>query len=133
MKSRTTQRGFRQIVHEKYTDPHKIVDVLQESSAVDLDREDGPCCPGSSYLWIGSNADLHFDRQEVSKLILHLQHWLDVGRLPEICPGCDEQIDTTVCYCGMPPENHRFEEHPFVPVGCDCYRAKGKEDGSERS
>jgi hypothetical protein len=40
-----------------------------------------------------------------------------------ICPGCKNEIDPDVCGCGDSKENHTgWEGHPFIPMGCDCYR-----------
>jgi hypothetical protein len=41
------------------------------------------------------------------------------------CPHCENSIDPETCYCGESRENHRGlqDEHPFVPMGCDCLRA----------
>jgi len=43
------------------------------------------------------------------------------------CPGCGQEIDPTICYCGNSPKDHDpFEMgHTFVPLGCDCLRDKG--------
>lgn len=42
-----------------------------------------------------------------------------------ICPGCKNEIDETVCWCGDLYEHHKFcSDHSFVPMGCDCGRIK---------
>jgi len=41
-----------------------------------------------------------------------------------ICKGCGKEHDPDVCWCGTPLDQHTYEEHPFVPMGCDCYRVK---------
>ena len=51
----------------------------------------------------------------------------DVEERP-ICPGCGNQIDPTVCCCGSDVEyHHESENHPFIPMGCDCHRSKSEE------
>lgn len=45
------------------------------------------------------------------------------------CPDCHQEIDPGSCWCGETRESHRWVyDHPFVPLGCDCYRAKPRED-----
>jgi hypothetical protein len=43
-----------------------------------------------------------------------------------ICSGCGVEVDYDVCHCGAYPEEHGLggEEHSFVPMGCNCMRAK---------
>lgn len=42
----------------------------------------------------------------------------------EVCPGCGNEIDPDCCGCGDPREGHSlYAGHPFIPMGCDCYRA----------
>ena len=42
-----------------------------------------------------------------------------------ICRWCKKEIDPEICWCGIPPEDHApyFDNHSFVPIGCDCLRA----------
>ncbi len=49
---------------------------------------------------------------------------------PEICPGCQNEIDPEVCGCGTAAYrygNPMDEGHTFVPLGCDCMRACASE------
>lgn len=79
MKVSRTGRGFVMITQEKYQNqPGEMTRLVQESSAIG-DYDDAMNNPGSSYLWIGN--DHHLNREEVGKLIEHLQFWLDTGRL----------------------------------------------------
>ena len=41
-----------------------------------------------------------------------------------ICPICHQEIDPNVCWCGDSYESHKFAEHSFIPMGCNCARAK---------
>jgi hypothetical protein len=35
-------------------------------------------------------------------------------------------IDPDTCWCGQPENEHSgFDNHIFIPIGCDCYRDKG--------
>jgi len=46
----------------------------------------------------------------------------------EICPGCHQEIDPDCCGCGDSKEYHASAYnagHPFIPMGCDCYRDTG--------
>ena len=45
----------------------------------------------------------------------------------EICPGCKKEVDYDTCGCGTALEYHgdpMSEGHGFIPLGCDCFRAK---------
>jgi hypothetical protein len=42
------------------------------------------------------------------------------------CPGCKQQFDPDVCWCGTEINSHSYEEHPFVPYGCECLMSKRK-------
>lgn len=45
------------------------------------------------------------------------------GTPPEVCPSCWSVIDREVCGCGVTLADHSpFTGHPFIPMGCDCYR-----------
>lgn len=79
MKSDKTVRGFIVVTHEKYQNKQgEMTRLIQESSAIG-DYEDSEDCPGSSYLWVGQ--DHHLNREEISELIVRMQHWLETGRL----------------------------------------------------
>jgi len=44
------------------------------------------------------------------------------------CPGCGQEIDPDTCGCGEGRLDSRgrplsHDGHPFIPAGCDCYRA----------
>jgi hypothetical protein len=44
-----------------------------------------------------------------------------------VCPGCNQEIDPDVCGCGDSRQGHssaRDAGHPFIPAGCNCYRAR---------
>ena len=52
--------------------------------------------------------------------------WNMKGTSP-LCPGCGNEIDPDWCCCGDSKDSHGYSSgHPFVPMGCDCYRAKTK-------
>lgn len=99
----TTNRGF-QIV--KFKDANGVECSLQQSSAVDLNRDDALGNPGASFIWLGcNNADpkefvpggdpswqpvpmpgtyiantrMHLNAEQVRTLINNLQSWLDTG------------------------------------------------------
>ena len=38
----------------------------------------------------------------------------------QVCDGCDNQIDPTVCHCGIERTKHDYEDHAFTPMGCRC-------------
>lgn len=41
------------------------------------------------------------------------------------CPGCQNLMDPSVCWCGSPREQHFngwHSDHGFIPMGCDCHR-----------
>lgn len=76
-----TPRGFRLVECNSHNGIS--LRLLQESSAVG-EYEDSLENPGSSFLWIGEH---HLNREEVTNLILILQHWLVHKHLPETKPG----------------------------------------------
>lgn len=40
-----------------------------------------------------------------------------------ICPGCHEECDPEMCWCGDYRKGHSgYDGHPFVPMGCNCIR-----------
>jgi len=42
-----------------------------------------------------------------------------------VCEGCGQEIDPDCCGCGQSKESHAAAYdagHPFIPMGCDCYR-----------
>jgi hypothetical protein len=51
-----------------------------------------------------------------------------MGPAPVVCPGCHNEIDPEVCWCGNEIERHspQWDGHNPVPLGCDCGRAKEK-------
>jgi hypothetical protein len=73
-------RGFHIVLHEKYP-PGEEIRLIQESSAIDFNYENGLSHPGSSYLWVGDNH--HLNREEVKELIKHMKRWLKTGCLGE--------------------------------------------------
>jgi len=42
------------------------------------------------------------------------------------CPNCKQEIETDVCWCGMGVNEHKYDNHSFVPMGCDCLRHDNK-------
>lgn len=99
----TTARGFGLV---KFRDHNGVECSLQQSSAIDMESEDGLENPGSSYLWLGcvdadpqmfipngdpswqrvpmpeqyiANTRMHLDRRQVVALIEHLRCWLETG------------------------------------------------------
>lgn len=42
------------------------------------------------------------------------------------CTGCGQEIDPEVCQCGQ-SINHGYDNHPIVPMGCDCWRRSWEE------
>lgn len=38
------------------------------------------------------------------------------------CPGCGQEIDESYCWCGIHIDEHKYEEHLLVPLGCNCSR-----------
>lgn len=42
-----------------------------------------------------------------------------------MCRGCKQEVDPNVCGCGGLAKDHdtAIDGHPFVPIGCDCYRS----------
>jgi hypothetical protein len=50
----------------------------------------------------------------------------------ELCGGCGQSIDPTTCGCGGYPDDSEHGSggvdaytHPFIPMGCDCFRSRG--------
>lgn len=57
-----------------------------------------------------------------------------------ICKGCGAEIDPTTCGCGSEEEDseHGYGSwenytHPFIPMGCNCFRAKRSHEDLETS
>jgi hypothetical protein len=76
MKITTTARGFERI---DFKDRCGDDCSLQQSSAIG-DAENAGDRPGSSFIWLGADADgMHLDRQQVRELIKHLEAWLKTG------------------------------------------------------
>lgn len=48
----------------------------------------------------------------------------------EVCRGCGEEIDPSVCWCGSEPEKHSpwHDSHVPVPMGCLCLT--GEQEGA---
>lgn len=44
----------------------------------------------------------------------------------EICGGCGNEIDPDCCVCGDSKDGHNswYSGHSFIPMGCNCGRAK---------
>ncbi len=78
MRFARTERGFGMVAHQSYPTEEETR-LLQHSSAIHPDYEDGLSRPGSSYLWIGDKH--HLNREEVTLLVGRLQSWLDTGSL----------------------------------------------------
>lgn len=87
MHSETTERGFRQIRHEKHQNMPVVQPILVLESSAIGEYEDSFQNPGSSYLWVGR--DHHLDREQVGELISALQYWLENKRLPLIKTSFD--------------------------------------------
>lgn len=85
MKYSTTNRGFGIVEHPSYLS-QEVSRLVQSSSKIG-DYEDAFDRPGTSALWIGE--DHHLDREEVAKLVEHLQAWLTTGslELPNTSPA----------------------------------------------
>lgn len=41
-----------------------------------------------------------------------------------LCYDCGSLIITNMCHCGGYEKSHKYENHPFVPYGCNCFRSK---------
>lgn len=53
----------------------------------------------------------------------------DDEREQPICPGCGNEIDPDVCWCGDLMKSHGPScGHTPVPMGCDCLRCKLPDD-----
>ncbi len=49
---------------------------------------------------------------------------IDDYTVPDVCSGCDCEIDPDMCWCGDPYDSyaHRgMDCHGFVPIGCTCH------------
>jgi hypothetical protein len=48
----------------------------------------------------------------------------------EICPGCHQEMDPEVCWCGIERKDHNafYQGHSFVPTGCECGRSPRLEE-----
>lgn len=103
MKETKTERGFGVV---SFKDHNGVECSLQQSSAIDMDSDDGLEHPGSSFIWLGcdradpqyfvpngdpswrpvpmpdqyiANTRMHLGREEVKMLIGCLQGWLATG------------------------------------------------------
>jgi len=77
-----TSRGF-EIV--RFKDANECECSLQQSSAIGA-YEDSMSKPGSSFVWLGRDVvrdRMHLDREQVFRLVNHLQHWLKTGSLEQ--------------------------------------------------
>lgn len=52
----------------------------------------------------------------------------------EACPHCKQEIDPEVCWCGEKQDAHQSYDnyHPFIPMGCNCYRDKDEAEAPFR-
>jgi hypothetical protein len=46
-----------------------------------------------------------------------------------LCRGCKQLVDEAVCCCGSLLQDHFDLQHNYVPMGCDCHRARQEEVG----
>ena len=74
-----TNRNFRGVEHETYSENPRQERLIQESSAIG-DYDNSFDIPGSSYLWVGDHH--HLDRDEVQELVEIMQVWLETGMIP---------------------------------------------------
>ena len=45
------------------------------------------------------------------------EHWMEIP----YCPGCHNEIDPDLCWCGAEIEGHgHWDGHGPVPMGCTC-------------
>lgn len=43
--------------------------------------------------------------------------------MEDVCSGCNQPILKETCWCGEDKMNHSmFDNHVFIPMGCDCFR-----------
>lgn len=50
------------------------------------------------------------------------------------CQGCGSLTDPDVCHCGDSEKEHdRVEDHVFIAVGCDCFRADGESRAARKA
>lgn len=47
----------------------------------------------------------------------------------EVCAGCGKEIDPETCGCGSPIDHSAWEGHSPIPMGCECGRDLGVDDG----
>lgn len=120
----TTQRGFQILEHPTYPPESGTAmsqRLLQQSSAVG-DYADSWDKPGSSYLYVGESH--HLDRDEVRRLVAHLQAWLETGSL-ELCRDNPESCETVYVvkvldllgYAGMTHGPFRTLDEALAVVG----------------
>lgn len=103
MSIETTNRGFEKVT---FTDRSGVECSLQQSSAIDMDSDDGIEHPGSSFVWLGcndadpkvfvpngdpswrsvpmpenyiANTRMHLSRDHARMLIGYLTSWLNDG------------------------------------------------------
>lgn len=78
--------------------------------------------PGESF---GPNAGLDYPCPRCADLRAALALY-DKETARPVCDGCGREIDPETCGCGSARVGHSYEldGHPFIPMGCDCYRSK---------
>ena len=52
-----------------------------------------------------------------------VETWDEEQDVPVFCEQCGQEIDPDTCVCGLSKDEHGLEEHPFIPMGCNCYRS----------
>lgn len=60
---------------------------------------------------------------EVQDVPIELPTDIQVLQTPTFCEQCGQEIDPDTCACGLSKSEHGLEEHPFIPMGCNCYRS----------
>lgn len=47
------------------------------------------------------------------------------------CSGCEQAIDPNTCWCGESKTKHGdYDNHGFIPMGCDCNRPESHQVGN---
>lgn len=82
----TSGRGFQLVKHDGYpADATKGIHRLVSQSSSIGNYDDSWDRPGTSALWIDEH--FHLNREEVSKLMDYLNHWLETGKLFDAHPA----------------------------------------------
>ena len=56
---------------------------------------------------------------------------MSIEKMPK-CLGCGREIDLDFCWCGSHRASHGLSDnHPFIPMGCDCHRVVKRSAPSE--